>query len=355
MKILTIVGARPQFIKSSVFSKKNIELKAFKEVILHTGQHFDKNMSDIFFDQLSIPKPKYNLNINSKSHAQMTGEMMIEIEKILKIEFPDGIIVYGDTNSTLAGALAAKKIHIPVFHIESGLRSYNIKMPEEINRILTDNLSDILFCSSNAAVDTLIKEGFQSKNCKIFNVGDIMNESVFEFSKSIKNKSSFDFEYCLLTLHRPENTENKYKLDKIFKSLNLISEKCKIVMPIHPRTKMALKKFDIKLSQNIILIESQGYLEMLNLIKNSKIILTDSGGLQKEAYFMGKYCITLRSETEWIELVENKVNFVVGCNEDLIIEKFEFCFNKSESFKKLIYGDHNVSEKIIKHLKEYYI
>tara|TARA_Y100001958_G_C21247059_1_gene577996 strand:+ start:3995 stop:5065 length:1071 start_codon:yes stop_codon:yes gene_type:complete len=348
MKIITIVGARPQFIKSAVLSKAFQNSIYFDEIIIHTGQHFDKNMSDIFFEELKIPKPKYNLNINSTSHGSMTGRMLKEIERILILEKPDGVVVFGDTNSTLAGALAAKKILIPVFHIESGLRSYNMAMPEEINRILTDNISDILFCPSIKSINNLKDEGFDKKKCKFINVGDIMFESVKLFSE-YKVKISYD-NFILSTIHRPENTDNKNRLNNIITALNILSESNLILFTIHPRTKKKLNEFNIQLSKNIILMPPKGYFEMLSLLDTSRLVITDSGGLQKEAYFKNKYCVTVRNETEWVELVDEGVNIITGDITKKIIESVNFFKSQPKIIQKPIYGNGDSSKSIIKEL-----
>jgi len=352
MKLITIIGARPQFIKSAVLSKALLGEKKINEIIIHTGQHYDANMSDIFFKELKIPKPKYNLNINSSSHGEMTGKMLTEIEKILIIENPAGVIVYGDTNSTLAGALAAKKIGIPVFHIESGLRSFNMKMPEEINRILTDNISDLLFCPSSVSINNLKNEGFMDKACKFIDVGDIMYESVKLFS-NLKINIPYS-SYILTTIHRPENTDSKIKLNNICSALNILSKSHLILFPIHPRTQKKLIEFNIKLSENVFLLPPKGYVEMLSLIDSALIVLTDSGGLQKEAYFKNKYCITLRGETEWTELVDEGVNIIAGDNKETILKAFKYFKNKDKLFQKNIYGSGNASKKIINEIVNFF-
>tara|TARA_B110000027_G_scaffold111542_1_gene119833 strand:+ start:9286 stop:10359 length:1074 start_codon:yes stop_codon:yes gene_type:complete len=345
MKIITIVGARPQFIKSAVLSKAFNDSSEFEEIIIHTGQHYDTNMSDIFFNELKIPKPKYNLNINSASHGAMTGRMLEDIENILIDEKPDGVLVYGDTNSTLAGALASKKINISVFHVESGLRSFNMKMPEEINRILTDNISDLLFCPSSVSINNLKNEGFINKACKFINVGDIMYESVKLFS-DFKVNIPYD-NYILTTIHRPENTDNENKLKNICNALNILSKTNLILFPIHPRTQNKLKEFNIKLSDKIIILPPKGYIEMLSMLDSSQLVLTDSGGLQKEAYFKNKYCVTVRDETEWRELVDEGVNIITGDNQNKILKAVEKFQNKKEILQKPIYGSGDTSKKII--------
>ena len=345
MKIITIVGARPQFIKSAVLSKAFNDSSEFEEIIIHTGQHYDTNMSDIFFNELKIPKPKYNLNINSASHGAMTGRMLEDIENILIDEKPDGVLVYGDTNSTLAGALASKKINISVFHVESGLRSFNMKMPEEINRILTDNISDLLFCPSSVSINNLKNEGFINKACKFIDVGDIMYESVKLFS-DFKVNIPYD-NYILTTIHRPENTDNENKLKNICNALNILSKTNLILFPIHPRTQNKLKEFDIELSDKIIILPPKGYIEMLSMLDSSQLVLTDSGGLQKEAYFKNKYCVTVRDETEWRELVDEGVNIITGDNQNKILKAVEKFQNKKEILQKPIYGSGDTSKKII--------
>ena len=355
-KIVTIVGARPQFIKAAVVSK---ELKGYsnvEEIIIHTGQHYDTNMSDIFFNEMKIPKPKYFLNINSLGHGAMTGMMMKEIEKILYAERPDFVMVYGDTNSTLAGALSAKKLDIKLIHVEAGLRSYNMKMPEEINRILTDRISDFLFCPTNEARNNLIKEGFDSFDSKIFISGDVMKDAARYFSKySIKPRYSIPNDFALITLHRAENTDNENRFKSILSALLHISNEIPILFPVHPRTKKILNKFINELKynhKNLYLIEPVGYNEMLYLLKNCKYVFTDSGGLQKEAYFFQKPCITLREETEWTELVDRGYNFIVGYNQEKIINQFEEIKNKEIDFNDDLYGNANSAHFIIERIIE---
>lgn len=344
MKIVTVIGARPQFIKASVISmqlaKSNIE-----EIIIHTGQHFDDNMSAVFFDEMGIPKPKYNLDINALSHGAMTGRMLEKIEEILIDEKPDSVLVYGDTNSTLAGALAAKKLHIKVIHIEAGLRSNNLKMPEEVNRILTDKLSDILFCPTTEAVENLRRENVLDN---VHEVGDVMKDSVMHFSKLAKKpKLDLPEDFILMTLHRQENTDVKERMESIASAINKIHKELPIVLPIHPRTRQFIKKYNINF--DVILIDPIGYLEMMYLLDNSKIILTDSGGLQKEAFFFKKPCMTLRDETEWVELVDGGFNTLVGANSDLIYSTFKNIIAGSSplDFNTSLYGSGNASEKIV--------
>ncbi len=324
MKIVTIIGARPQFIKAAVVSKKIIECDTLKEVIVHTGQHFDANMSEIFFDQMNIPKPDYQLDVHGGSHGEMTGRMLMEIERVLVKEKPDMVMVYGDTNSTLAGALAAAKLHIPVAHIEAGLRSFNMQMPEEINRILTDNMSDILFCPTQTAIDNLDREGFQQKPVQIVNVGDVMQDAALLFAKNAGRSSNLkalpEEGFILATCHRAENTDNVERLLHITDALNHIHRHIMpVVIPLHPRTKAMITKQDIPL--NVITTDPVGYLEMIWLLQRTNLVLTDSGGLQKEAFFFRKPCVTMRDQTEWVELVKCGANVLAGADKEQIVNK----------------------------------
>ena len=289
MKIVTVLGARPQFIKASSLSREIKKRSNSEEVIIHTGQHFDKNMSHVFFEEMQIPEPKYNLDINSLSHGAMTGRMLEEIENILLVEKPDWLVVYGDTNSTIAGALAAKKLHIKVAHIEAGLRSFDMRMPEEINRILTDQISDILFCPTTVAIDNLKKDGFLEKDIKIFMSGDIMFDSALYYKSKMRRPDGMEEgeKPILVTIHRQENTDDKKRLKNILNALNtLADEGKKLIWPIHPRTKKIIESHGWPIKFKCI--SPVGYLEMLYLINSSSIVITDSGGLQKEAYFFNQ-------------------------------------------------------------------
>lgn len=324
LKILTVVGARPQFVKAGVVSRALLEYSNVEEKLLHTGQHFDAAMSSIFFDQLGMPKPDVQLNINGGSHGEMTGKMLIEIEAAIVDQSPNLVLVYGDTNSTLAGALAAAKLNISVAHVEAGLRSYNRTMPEEINRIITDQLSDLLFCPTQLAVSNLEKEGYVPSTIDL--VGDVMLDAVNFFKKQAqKPKSYTGGSFLLATLHRAENTNSIDKLRSIVDALNFIHHNVgKVLMPLHPRTSKLLLENKIDLQVNII--EPVGYFESLWLLDNCQLLLTDSGGMQKEAYFFGKPCVTMREETEWSELIDLGVNKlagsdferIVGCVNDLL-------------------------------------
>ena len=353
MKIVTILGARPQFIKASSLSREIKNHSDVDEIIIHTGQHYDNNMSAVFFEEMKIPKPKYYLEIGGGSHAEMTGKMLIKIGEILNKENPDWVVVFGDTNSTLAGALAASKLNVKVAHIEAGLRSYNMLMPEEVNRILTDRISSLLFCPTEQAIRNLNKEGFDSFNCGIHKVGDIMKEGAMYFSKLSKPPLHFDetIPFNLVTVHRAENTDDKLKIKSIFSALNKIGENSRMILPLHPRTMKVIESFNIDTS-NIELIEPLGYLEMTWMISNCKKILTDSGGLQKEAFFFSKPSIILREETEWTELVNNNFNVLVGSNKIKIIDAFEsHVFNSN--YEMDLYGGSQISKKIISIMKEY--
>jgi len=351
-KIVTILGARPQFVKGAVLSRVIQKNNALEEVIVHTGQHYDANMSAVFFDQMQIPKPKYNLNINGLGHGAMTGQMLEKIEEILLSEKPDAVVVYGDTNSTIAGALAAKKLHIKVVHIESGLRSFNIQMPEEINRILTDRIGNLLSCPTETAIKNLKKEGFDNLPIQIELHGDIMKDAVEFYGKISKEKATViqknnlkSNAFVLTTIHRQENTDTAETLKAIFKGLEEINKQTKVVLPLHPRTANKLKEHGIKTS--ITLIEPVGYFDMLELLKNCTMVITDSGGLQKEAFFNKKLCIIVREQTEWTELVTNNFAVIVGSNSKKMNLAFTQFLNTQKTFDLDLYGN-NVGDKIVK-------
>lgn len=314
IKIITILGARPQFIKAAMLTKKICEKYQDKinEIMIHTGQHYDHLMSGSFFEEFDLPKPKYNLHIHETQHGAMIGKMLIGVEEILTIEKPDAVIVYGDTNSTLAGALAAKKLHIPIIHVESGLRSFNPEMPEEINRILTDHMSSILICPNKNSINNLKKENIQEG---VFLVGDIMYEATLfalknkNFSKSLLHKLSLlPKSYSICTIHRSENTSDVERLNKILRYIENESQETTLVFPVHPRTQSILSKNNIRLPENVMKIEPLRYIEMINLINYASCVYTDSGGVQKEAYYCQTPCITLRDETEWVETIESGWN-----------------------------------------------
>ncbi len=353
---MTILGARPQFIKGAVLSREIAKSKTIDEVIVHTGQHYDTNMSAVFFEEMDIPTPAYFLNINGLSHGAMTGQMLEEIEKILIIEKPDAVVVFGDTNSTLAGALAAKKLGIKLVHIEAGLRSFNMQMPEEINRILTDRISDLLLCPTQQAMGNLQKEGFgdlENITCKS---GDIMKDAVFYYSQFSEEKSTIlktlglcDTPYVLATIHRQENTDDISKLKAIFEGLETISKKEKVVMPLHPRTRAVLEKQG--LTYSVLFIDPVGYFDMMELLKHCSVVVTDSGGLQKEAFFHKKHCVIARTETEWVELVSHDFAMVVGSDTKKIEASYVYYKLKNSDFSMNLFGD-NIGSSIVKSIEE---
>jgi UDP-GlcNAc3NAcA epimerase len=350
MKLLTIIGARPQFIKAAAVSREIAKHKNIEEIIIHTGQHFDANMSEIFFEQMQIPKPDYNLEINSLTHGAMTGRMIEKIEEVLLKEQPDWVLVYGDTNSTIAGSLAAKKLHIKVAHVEAGLRSFNRKMPEEINRILTDKISDLLLCPTDQAVKNLKDEGIGKQSlARIVKCGDVMQDAAIFYSK-LAQKPDFKLpkKFILSTIHRAENTDDPKRLTSIFNALTKISNDIPIILPLHPRTKKIISNSKLKINNSqLIFIDPVGYLEMIYLLKNCSLVMTDSGGLQKEAFFFHKPCITLRDETEWVELVENGFNVVVGSNSAGIYTAYKKTINKNPNYNIDLYGGGKASQKVI--------
>jgi len=350
MKIVTILGARPQFIKAAMISKVISTHSNINETTIHTGQHFDTNMSQIFFDEMGIPAPNYNLGINRLNHGAMTGRMLEELEKIYIDEKPDQVIVYGDTNSTLAGALAATKIQIPVAHVEAGLRSFNKEMPEEINRILTDHIAYFLFTPSKVAKKNLLYEGIMQS--KIFNVGDVMYDASLTFGKVADEKSTIlddlnlnKDNYIICTIHRQENLRDIKTLITIVSVLNRISKDYELILPVHPNTRKALDNLNEEIS--FTLIDPIGYLDMLKILKNCKLVMTDSGGLQKEAYFNNKICLTLRKETEWVELVKSGYNFLVLRESDNIYNIFEENICRTIDFNTGLYGDGTTACKIM--------
>ena len=355
-KIVTILGARPQFVKGAVLSRVIANHNEIEEVIVHTGQHYDANMSAVFFEEMQIPKPKYNLDINGLGHGAMTGQMLEAIEKVLLDEKPDAVVVFGDTNSTIAGALAAKKLDIKVVHVEAGLRSFNMQMPEEINRILTDRISDLLSCPTQTAIKNLQKEGFENLPSKVEQHGDIMKDAVEFYSKASEEKATVLQEqslttndFVLATIHRQENTDDKEKLVSIFKALDEINKDKKVVLPLHPRTANKLKEYQIE--TNITLINPVGYFDMLALLKNCALVITDSGGLQKEAFFNQKFCVIAREETEWVELVENGFASVSGSSSENIWKDYQNFKQLEKDFDVPLYGN-NVGEQIYQSIKK---
>lgn len=355
MRITSIIGARPQFVKVSAFHRAIIEHDNIQHYILHTGQHYDYNMSDVFFKEMEIPIPNNNLNIGGGTHGQNTGRMIEQIEEILIKEKPDWVVLFGDTDSTLAGAIAASKMHIPVAHVEAGLRSWNRAMPEEINRVLTDHCSDVLFVPSEGAARNLKKEGVPNEKVKWS--GDIMYDVALMFKERISN-SELSVEkwgvtpkgYVLATIHRAENTDTAEQLSQVMDRLSEVNHQ--IILPLHPRTKNALSKFQIHLPDNITAISPVGYLEMVLLEINALFIITDSGGVQKEAYFHQVPCITMREETEWSELVEHSFNYIVGTNFNKMQKALNEIENRDFLYDQKFYGDGNAAQLIVKALLE---
>ena len=348
MKIISIIGARPQFVKCAPVST---ELrKKHEEILIHTGQHYDDELSSVFFKELEMPKPDYNLGVGSGMHGEQTGKMLIAIEKVLLKEKPDMVLVYGDTNSTLAGALAAVKLHIKVAHVEAGLRSFDRRMPEEINRVLTDHVSDILFCPTQTAAENLKKEGIVDG---FYDVGDVMFDALLHNKKIAERKSTIleDFglgrkQYLVATIHRPSNTDKNRNLQNIVDAFCETDEN--IVFPVHPRTAKYLKEYGLheKLQKHVKLVKPLGYLDFLKLMTHARKILTDSGGVQKEAYMLKVPCITLRENTEWIETVDDGWNVLVGVNRERIVRMV----NEFEPDRKQrnMFGDGKASEEIVR-------
>jgi UDP-GlcNAc3NAcA epimerase len=380
MKIVTIIGARPQFIKAAAvrraiqaFNRSSVPLgsrKRIREILVHTGQHYDYLMDKVFFEELRLPRPDYHLGVGSGTHARQTGLMLERIETVLEKEKPEITIVYGDTNSTLAGALAAAKLNIPVGHVEAGLRSYRRSMPEEMNRLLTDHLSTLLFCPTAHAVQNLSKEGIRNGDKTVVeNVGDVMYDSILYYSQLAEKQSTIledlnlvnlqsairNPQYYLATLHRAENTDHPKRLKSIFRALAEIAKDCPVVLPLHPRTKKMMRvQRLIKEARGIHLIDPVSYFDMLKLEKNAKAILTDSGGVQKEAYWFRVPCITLRDETEWMETIQGGWNVLVGTETEKIVEEVRKRVGGKRSAKgKGLFGDGKASEKIVRVLAKY--
>ncbi len=353
MKVLTIIGARPQFVKAAVLSRVFASMSGVEELLVHTGQHFDDKMSQIFFDEMEIPTPHYNLEINSLGHGAMTGRMLEGIESLIIKEKPNWVLVYGDTNSTLAGALAAKKIHVKVAHVEAGLRSFNMQMPEEINRILTDRISDVLYAPTQTAVDNLKKEGFDNFPSKIVLSGDVMQDAALFYAQKAEEKSTLDKnllkgDFVLSTIHRQENTDNPENLKAIVNALNKIHESRRVVLPIHPRTRKIIEQQGLVLKVDVL--DPVGYFDMIQLLKNCSLVMTDSGGLQKEAFFFKKHCVTLREQTEWVELVQGGFNILSGANEQVIVDAFTKMCSAKSNFDVNLYGNGNAGKTIAEHL-----
>jgi UDP-GlcNAc3NAcA epimerase len=372
LKIVTIIGARPQIIKAAALSRaiKNRYASQIVEIIVHTGQHYDENMSQVFFDELGIPAPNYNLQVGSGSHGKQTAAMIVGIEEILEKEKPDAIVLYGDTNSTLAGGIAASKIHVPVVHIEAGLRSYNKAMPEEVNRILCDHVSTLLFSPTETGYLNLQKEGFAvnnktpytADNPKIYHCGDVMYDNSLYFSSIADSKIPIEKQYgiskgnyVLATIHRNNNTDDPARLSSLFAALNEISVKnsVAVVLPLHPRTAKLLETnvdavtyAAVKNNPLFKITAPASFLEMTALEKNAMMVITDSGGVQKEAFYFNKPCIILRPETEWVELVKCGAAIIADSNKEKIVEAFNYFRNKKDLQFPSFYGDGKAAEFI---------
>jgi len=374
LKILTLIGARPQFIKAAAISRviKNSFSDKIEEVIVHSGQHYDANMSTVFFDELGLPKPNYAFELKAQGHSGQTAEILQELEIVLAKEKPNALLVYGDTNTTLAGALAAAKNHITLIHIEAGLRSFNKSMPEEINRIMTDHCSSLLFCPTSTAVENLQKEGITHThgNCtvdtpRVFACGDIMYDNSIYFSDYSKENVLIENDlkkdaYLLFTMHRPSNTDEPKRLKNICQMLMRLASKHQkvIAFPMHPRTKKAMlthlsvEDLEAFVQHNFIkIMEPASFTDMITLEKNCELVITDSGGVQKEAYFFEKPCLILRSETEWVEIVEQGVAIVIDADEKKLNSSFDLFHSKSLTFPKL-FGDGRSAEFICKKIVE---
>ena len=348
MKIMTIVGARPQFIKAAVVSRAFKEHRPdVQEIIVHTGQHYDANMSDVFFDELDIPRPDYNLGIGGGNHGQNTGRMMEKLESLMMDIQPDWVLVYGDTDSTLAGALTAAKLQMPVAHVEAGLRSFNRRMPEEINRVLTDHIADILFAPTETGRKNLLKEGIAEGKVKL--VGDVMYDASLLYNEKARKPKlpvALDIhggDFVLCTIHRAENTDDPQRLKNIFQGLG--ASGAQVILPMHPRTSAKVRDLGINIPENVWVIDPVGYLEMVWLEANCRCVATDSGGVQKEAYFFEKPCITMRNETEWVELVEAGWNVLVGANSEKIVTAVHNC--AKSNVIELLYGKGDAGQEIV--------
>lgn len=354
MKVVSIVGARPQFVKAAVVSRQWKDCADVDEVLIHTGQHFDDNMSELFFREMSIPQPKYNLGIHTMANQDMVALMMERLEPVLRAESPDWVVVFGDTNSTLAGAKTAKKLGIKLAHVEAGLRSFNMSMPEEYNRIHTDLLSDVLFCPTQTAVDNLKKEAIDTSKQKIILCGDVMYDAaLFYASSARKPQVDLTSDFVLATFHRAESVDNQQTLKSIFDALEQISIHQQVIIPLHPRTKAKLLAMSYPFQTSpITFIDPVGYFEMLYLLQHCSLVLTDSGGLQKEAYFFEKKCVTLRDETEWVELVDNKVNMLAGTQTDQILHCVHQMRLQSMRFPEALYGDGHTACRITTVLRD---
>lgn len=358
-KILTVVGARPQFVKAAALSREILKHPELEEKIIHTGQHFDDSMSKVFFEEMEIPEPHFRLNINSLSHGAMTGAMLVEIEKIMLAEMPDMVVLYGDTNSTLAAVLAAKKLNLKIAHIESGLRFFDNTIPEEVNRLVADRLSDILFVPTQTAMDNLIKESYDQFGIELVRTGDIMCDTVFFYRQKMRTLTFPQLDtiiknepFVLLTCHR-DNSTKKEHLPVIIEAINEIANTTKVVFPVHPRTKKKMEEWNLSFSENVTLIEPQGYFSMLYLLDKCAHVISDSGGLQKEAYMMGKKCLFLHPNTPWVELVEHQFVTCTSLSKQDMLDNYQKMLAVNPDFTIQLYGDGNTAAEITQYLCRY--
>jgi UDP-GlcNAc3NAcA epimerase len=350
MKVLSVVGARPQFIKAAVVSRQLRQ--SHHELLLHTGQHYDHGMSQVFFDEMGIPSPDINLDVGSASHGQQTASMLVGIEQAIQEEMPDCVLVYGDTNSTLAGALAAVKLHVPLAHVEAGLRSFDRRMPEEVNRVVADHVADLLFCPNATSVCNLAAEGIRAS---VYNTGDVMMDALLFYAPLAERNSTVlarlglrPGAYLLATIHRPANTDTGDNLRAIVDALSRSGQP--VVFPVHPRTAQALDGWCIKASDNVRLVEPVGYFDMLQLERSARLVITDSGGVQKEAYMLGVPCVTLRPETEWVETVQAGWNVLAGADGDKLLDTIRNFVPPAQ--RPHLFGDGHAAERIVRHLEE---
>ena len=353
MKILTVVGARPQFIKAAAVSRALRDRPQVREVLVHTGQHYDVDMSDIFFESMDIPRPAHSLGISGGGHGAMTGRMMEALENVVEMEAPDWVLVYGDTNSTLAGALVAAKLHRRVAHVEAGLRSYNMRMPEEINRVITDRVSALLLCPTEQAVRNLLAEGYQTLGPRIERIGDVMLDAALFYRERASRPVGFTLKssgepFAVATVHRAENTDDPVRLRNILTALNELNTRIPVVLPLHPRARARLQAQGLKAQFTIL--DPVGYLEMVWLLENCCLVLTDSGGLQKEAWFFHRPCVTLRDETEWVELLEAGGTRLAGADPARIRAATQAALESTPDYDRDYYGAGDAAARAVRAL-----
>jgi UDP-GlcNAc3NAcA epimerase len=365
VKIVTVVGARPQFIKAAVVSRAIAERNqrsgaGIEEILVHTGQHYDDNMSAIFFDQMRIPTPDHHLAVRERTHGAMTGAMLRGIEEILIASRPDAVLLYGDTNSTLAGALAASKLHIPLAHVEAGLRSYNMRMPEEINRIVTDHVATWLFCPVRSAIPTLEGEGLganEQMGRRVAYVGDVMYDAALFYrtiaqpSEEIRRFTDSAPDFVLSTIHREENTSDLTRLGVMLSALEAIAEETPVILPMHPRTRKVLAEAGLAF-RRVKVVDPVGYFDMIHLLEHSRVVMTDSGGVQKEAFFFKSPCVTLRAQTEWVELLEAGANFLGGTTKEEILAAYTRARAANPDWSEPLYGTGDAGKRIVDALLE---